>query len=332
MYALIHNSQLLLGPIGWNYRMINSDLEEELELDYRVTINDWQSVPIKVNEETYILPVKQVIPDHDPKYYNVGNFTWEREYSDLTKSCSSDPNSFEPSIEIQDVVLNEYCQMICTIPSLSPYPGLKINIKNLQFDTSEGVVSINDAEYVVSSFDGDTFVILPEELSPDIYNPLINRSTYIPGASVENTVTLTSAVFTYAIHEKTLDEVKHVRRQEVAPYRREKENQIITISVDGTDVEILTSREERAIIATKLASSLGTYNYKFSNTWLEVSQQQLQDIMTQIDQKVQEAYDWEFAKLAEIDACETLDEVYDVVVRELPPEPEDPRFPSLPVI
>jgi hypothetical protein len=35
MYALVNGEELLLGPISFNTRMINSELED-LELDYRV--------------------------------------------------------------------------------------------------------------------------------------------------------------------------------------------------------------------------------------------------------------------------------------------------------
>jgi len=45
MYALVNGQELLLGPIAFNYRMINSVLEEELEVDYRVTSQDYQKVP-----------------------------------------------------------------------------------------------------------------------------------------------------------------------------------------------------------------------------------------------------------------------------------------------
>ena len=32
MYALVNGQELLLGPVSFNYRMINSVLEEELEV------------------------------------------------------------------------------------------------------------------------------------------------------------------------------------------------------------------------------------------------------------------------------------------------------------
>jgi hypothetical protein len=125
-------------------------------------------------------------------------------------------------------------------------------------------------------------------------------------------------VFTYAIENKTLEEVKNNRKQEVAPVRREKENITITLTVNDTAVEVSTSREERILLASKLAASPGPHNFKFQNNWLEITTEELQYILNQIDMKVQEAFDWELAKLQEIDACETIDDVYEVVIREQP--------------
>lgn len=75
MYALIHDSQLVLGPMGYNYRMINSDLEE-LEIEERVSPRDYERVPFQINENTYVLPVIQIIPPHDSRFQVVGNFEW----------------------------------------------------------------------------------------------------------------------------------------------------------------------------------------------------------------------------------------------------------------
>jgi hypothetical protein len=71
MYALINGQELLLGPIAFNYRMINSVLEEELELEYRVTSNSYLSVPILITENIKILPARNEIPEYDPRFQTV---------------------------------------------------------------------------------------------------------------------------------------------------------------------------------------------------------------------------------------------------------------------
>lgn len=214
--ALINNNSLILGPMGFNVRYINSELED-LEVEERISPQSYTDLPIHFSDgETHLLPLEKVVPEHDPQYHNVGNFTWE-------------------------------------------------------------IIKEND----------------------------------IP----------TKVVLNYPIIDKTLEEVKFNRTQEVAPYRREKENTIITVDLNGTLVEVSTSREERLLLASKLAATPGPHNFKFSNTWLEITTEQLQTIVSAIDVKVQEAFDWELAKLQEIDACVTIDDVYSVVIREQPQEP-----------
>lgn len=209
--ALIHNYSLILGPIGLNVRMINSELED-LEVEERINSQSYTNLPIHFSDGiTHLLPIESEIPQYDPKYYNLGNFTWE-------------------IIE-------------------------------------------------------------------------------------ENQIT-SKVKLTYPLIEKTLDEVKILRKSEVSPIRRQKENTIITLNVNNTSIEISTSREERVLLASKLASASGPYNFKFRNTWLEITDQDIQHILNEIDIVVQAAFDWEFSKLQEIDACETIDEVYDVILQE----------------
>ena len=215
--ALIHNNSLILGPMGFNVRYINSELED-LELEDRISPQSFQNLPIHFSDNlTHLLPLERDIPSHDPKYHNVGNFTWE---------------------------------------------------------------------------------IIEENEIP------------------------VKVLLTYEIGNKTLEEVKELRKQEVSPYRREKENTTITVSLNDTQVEVSTSREERLLLASKLSAAPGPHNYKFSNTWLEITTEQLQTIVSAIDVKVQEAFDWELAKLQEIDACLTIESVYDVVIREQPQTPQ----------
>ena len=71
MYALVNGQELLLGPIAFNYRMINSVLEEELELPDRVTSQDYQRVPITFTDEVKILPARNDVPEFDSRFQGV---------------------------------------------------------------------------------------------------------------------------------------------------------------------------------------------------------------------------------------------------------------------
>jgi hypothetical protein len=205
MYALVNGQELLLGPIAFNYRMINSSLEEELELNYRVTSQDYQNVPIIITEDIRIITARNEVPEFDSRFEEV-------------------------------------------------------------YQTGR---SINESE----------------------------------------------VVFHYSVREKPLEQIKDEYKVGVKPERQRRENTSIEVTINNSTITLSTSRESRLEFISKLLGNEGPYNFKFdSGTWVEISKVDLQYIISQIDSKVQEAFDWELAKLQEIDACETKEEVYEVEI------------------
>lgn len=213
LYSLIHDQQLLLGPIKYNYQLINYDLEE-LDIEQKLTSKSFDQVPIQFDEKTFLLPAREVYPEYDARYQKLSSPTW--------------------SIETE-----------------------------------------ND--------------------------------------------TPTEVVFTYSVVDRSLEEVKSEIKSLVAPERRNKENTKATLTIQGTEISVSTSRENRLSFASKLLSSPGPHNFKFGDeTWIQITTTDLESIIHAIDEKVQEAFDWELAKIQEIDACTTIDEVYAV---EIIPQP-----------
>jgi hypothetical protein len=205
MYALVNGQELLLGPVAFNYRMINSVLEEELEVDFRVTSNDYQSVPLSFTEDIKILPARNEVPEHDPRFQSV--------------------------------------------------------------------------------------------------------------SQTSHTITDTEVVFVYTVADKSLEQIKEEYKARVAPERWNKENTTVTVTINDNEITVSTSRDNRLSIVSKLLSGDGPYNFKFDDgVWEEISKTDLQTILTEIDIVVQAAFDWELAKLAEIDACVDGEEVYAVVI------------------
>jgi hypothetical protein len=205
MYALVNGQELLLGPIAFNYRMINDVLEEELEVEYRVTSQDYQNVPLHFTEDIKILSARNEIPEFDPKTQTV--------------------------------------------------------------------------------------------------------------SQTSHTIADTEVVFNYTVADKSLDQIKDEYKAAVKPERQRRENTIITLTVKDTPITVSTSRESRLEFISKLLGNEGPYNFKFDNgTWVEITKADLESIISQIDLKVQEAFDWELTKLAEIDACESAEAVYEVEI------------------
>jgi len=207
--SLIHKNQLILGPMGFNIRMINSELED-LELNEKITSLSYGELPIHFSDNlTHLLPIEKNIPLYDSKYHNIGNFTWE--------------------------IIEE--------------DNIPVKVK-----------------------------------------------------------------FNYGIEDKTLGEVKELRKREIVPIRKEKENILIKVNINNKEILVSTSREERLILLSKLFVCSDTCNYKFLNTWEEITKENLQYIIEEIDKIVQQSYDWEVQKLLEIDSCETIDEVYEIKI------------------
>lgn len=203
MYALVNGEELLLGPISFNTRMINSELED-LELDYRVKSSDDANVPISISEEIKIIFARNDIPEHDPRFEVV----------------------FQTSHEIQEK----------------------------------------------------------------------------------------EVVFFYTKRDKSLEQIKGEYKQLVAPERRNKENTNINLTVNDVEIIVSTSRDNRLALASKALGNSGPYNFKFGDTWVEITKENLEYILAQIDTKVQEAFDWELSKLNEIESCDTKEAVYNVVI------------------
>ena len=204
MYALINGQELLLGPIAFNYRMINDELEE-LEVDFRVTSSDYQSVPITFTEDIKILSARNDVPEYDPTFQSVSQSSHE----------------------------------------------------------------ITDSE----------------------------------------------VVFYYSVNDKSLEQIKNEYKLGVKPERQRRENTTVGVTINGSTITVSTSRDNRLSLVSKLLSSDGPYNFKFDNgVWAEISKTDLQTILTEIDTVVQAAFDWELAKLAEIDACVDGEAVYGVVI------------------
>ena len=198
--------------------------------------------------------------------------------------------------------------------------GFNVRYINSELEDLEVEERISPQSYTdlpIHFSDNETHLVLIEKVVPENDTKYHNIGNFTWEITKENDVPV-KVLLTYPIIDKTLEEVKELRKQEVSPYRREKENTTISVNLNGTSVEVSTSREERLLLASKLSAAPGPHNFKFKNTWLEITTEQLQTIVSEIDVKVQEAFDWELSKLQEIDACETIDSVYGVVIREQP--------------
>jgi len=164
----------------------------------------------------------------------------------------------------------------------------------------------------------DDIKILPARYDNPEYDPRFEGLS-----NVSHEITETEVIFRHDKGFKSLQQIKDEYKAAVKPERQRKENTTISLTVKDTEITVSTSRESRIELMSKLLGNEGPYNFKFdSGVWLEITKADLEYVISQIDAKVQEAFDWELAKLAEIDACATGEEVYAVEIT--PPPAENP--------
>lgn len=200
MFALVNNTELLLGPIEFNYRLFNSVLEEELEIDARIKPSDYINVPLTITDSVKLLNVVEDKPYYDEKYEKI---------------------------------------------SLVSYEVLEDNV-----------------------------------------------------------------TFHYEKGEKDLDLIKKEHRDIISAERWNRENfSYIDLNINNTDIKVSTSRENRISLISKLSSGNGPYNFKFGDTWLQITSEDIKTIIGKIDEKVQEFFDWEHSITNQINSSSSSDQI-----------------------
>lgn len=218
LYSLIHDDQLILGPIKYNHMMINYELEQ-LEINAKLNSNSHNKVPIQFDEKTFLVYARQVYPEYDSRFKKISSSSW-------------------------------------TIRKENDFP--------------------------------------------------------------------LDVIFEYFTSEKTLEEVKDEVKSLVPGERWNRENTTISISIQNTEIQVSTERENRLSLLAKLMSSEGPYNFKFGeDLWVEITSVDLQSIINAIDLKVQEAFDWELSKIQEIDSCQSVEDVWNVEIYPVEILPEE---------
>lgn len=199
---------------------------------------------------------------------------------------------------------------------------IKYNYQLINYDLEElelpQRLTSKSWEQVPIQFDDVTYLLPAREVYPE-YDARFQKLTPPSWSITKENNTPIEVVFTYTAVDRSLEEVKNEIKALVAPERWNKENTTVAVTINNEEITVSTSRENRLSLISKSISSEGPYNFKFdSGVWLEITKTDLQTIITAIDVKVQEAFDWELAKLQEIDVCTTIQEVYDV---EIVPQP-----------
>lgn len=130
------------------------------------------------------------------------------------------------------------------------------------------------------------------------------------------TFTEDGATASYIAQDLPVESVKSSMKAEVANQRWVKESAGFSMTVQGVEVRIDTSRGNRDVFVQKylLMADEEVSQWKFNDTWIALSKQDMMAIVSAINSHVQAQFDWEAGKIAEIDQCITLEQLDAIVI------------------
>jgi hypothetical protein len=124
------------------------------------------------------------------------------------------------------------------------------------------------------------------------------------------------AIGTFEVKETPVELIKSTLISQIAQVRYEKEISGTQVTIQNTEVSVTTNRGNRDVFVQKFVvmQDEETANWKFTETWLTLTKADVGVIVTAITQHVQNAFDWEKAKVEEINNCSTSEELDAVVL------------------
>jgi hypothetical protein len=119
------------------------------------------------------------------------------------------------------------------------------------------------------------------------------------------------AIGTFQPVENSIELIKGTLKANVASNRWTKEVVGFKKTIQDIEVTIDTSREKRNQFSSKytIMADDEVVNWKFSDQWIQLSKDNVLEIAKEIDQHIQQQFNWETEKIAEINQCETVDQL-----------------------
>lgn len=123
-------------------------------------------------------------------------------------------------------------------------------------------------------------------------------------------------VANYEIREQTIEDARNNFRAYAAHERYKKEVSGTKVTIQDTEVTVDTTREGRAAFVQKysLIGDEDVVNWKFPESWLTLTKDDLAAVTLAADLHVQQAFDWEKTINDEIDAAETAEELHAIEI------------------
>jgi len=131
-------------------------------------------------------------------------------------------------------------------------------------------------------------------------------------------ITEEAAIANYEVHDSPIESMRYNLKQVAAQARYSKEVLGTTATIQGQEVTIDTNRGARDIFVQKylLMADSDLVNWKFPETWLTLTKQDLSLAVQAGAQYIQSCFDWELNITEQIDLAETKEQLLAITVAE----------------
>jgi hypothetical protein len=131
-------------------------------------------------------------------------------------------------------------------------------------------------------------------------------------------ITEETAIANYEVHDSPIESMRYNLKQVAAQERYNKEVLGTTVTIQDKTVTIDTNRGARDIFVQKylLMADSDLVNWKFPETWLTLTKQDLSLAVQAGDQYIQSCFDWELNITEQIDLAETKEQLLAIVIIE----------------
>lgn len=131
-------------------------------------------------------------------------------------------------------------------------------------------------------------------------------------------ITEEAAIANYEVHDSPIESMRYNLKQLAAQERYNKEVLGTTVTIQDKTVTIDTNRGARDIFVQKylLMADSDLVNWKFPETWLTLTKQDLSLAVQAGAQYIQSCFDWELNITEQIDLAETKEQLLAIVIIE----------------
>ena len=157
----------------------------------------------------------------------------------------------------------------------------------------------------------DQLKILPIQTTPNPdYNPRIEM---LQGPFWQ--FTDTHAISSYQVESLTVEAVKNTLKAEAATHRWNRNSSSVELIVANKECKFSTDKDTINLLNNALIASATSFNWKLDpNSWVTLTNTELQIILDAISAHIQTGFDSEYAKIAEIDTATTLNELNSIEI------------------